>query len=121
MGGSAGKDFPGVFGLGHVDDEWVGQGPAFHLENPVDGGFVVGIGAESVDGFGGEGDQAACAEVGAGALYVGDGFACLWWGVGGGGGGRGGEGRHGRTRGVSAVAWIEAMETRGRAVVLLPV
>jgi hypothetical protein len=45
-----------------VDDEGTGGGPEF---DSVDAGYgfgVQGVGSETVDGFGGEGDKAAGAE-----------------------------------------------------------
>jgi hypothetical protein len=42
-----------------VDDERVGGGAAFGLVDEVDGARVGGVCAQAVDGFGGEGDEAA--------------------------------------------------------------
>jgi hypothetical protein len=44
-----------------VDDERAGFGAAFHFVDFRDGGGVEGVGAQPVDGFGGEGDEAAVA------------------------------------------------------------
>lgn len=47
--------------VGDVDDEGVGGGAAFDGVDFFDGVGVGGIGAEAIDGFGGEGDEAAVA------------------------------------------------------------
>jgi hypothetical protein len=45
-----------------VDDERAGGGPAFDSVDAGHGFGVEGVGSETVDSFGGEGDEAAGAE-----------------------------------------------------------
>jgi hypothetical protein len=52
--------------IGDVDDEGTGRRAALGGEDELDGGGVEGVGAEAVDGFGGEGDELAGAEEGDG-------------------------------------------------------
>ena len=49
----------GRFGIGHVGDEGVEGGTAFCGINQGHGGIICRIGAEAIDGLGGEGDELA--------------------------------------------------------------
>ncbi len=57
-----------VIEAGDVDDERVVGGPVLGREDMRDGVGVEGVGAEAVDGLGGEGHEVACPEVGGGFL-----------------------------------------------------
>jgi hypothetical protein len=47
------------FCCGYVDDEGVGAGAALGFVDLGDGFWVGGVCAQAIDGFGGEGDEAA--------------------------------------------------------------
>lgn len=52
----------GVFDVGDVDNEGVGGGAALGFVDAGDRLWVGGVGTEAINGFGGEGDEAALFE-----------------------------------------------------------
>lgn len=79
--GPMGDDLAGHGFVGDVDDEGVLGRAAFEIEDAADGCFVGGVGAEAVDGFGGEGDDAAGEEAADGEVDDG-GSGRGHWGLG---------------------------------------
>ena len=63
MRGPRGDDAAGHAGVGNVDDERVDRGASLESENAADGVGVERQGAEAVDGFRGERDEFAGAEM----------------------------------------------------------
>jgi hypothetical protein len=54
-------------GSGDQQEHGLGGLPTLHIEQPVDGPWVAGIGAEAVDGLGGKRDKPASADAASGA------------------------------------------------------
>jgi len=63
--------FAGLIDGSDVDDEWAGCGTLLEREDFADGGGIEGVGAEAVDGFGGEDDKSTGTKDFRGFLNVG--------------------------------------------------